>query len=90
VGLGAGSVVHRETDADRWSYVLLDGTVAVSQNGDPLAVAAPGTWFPLGPVHGKATRARISLTAMTDVELLAFRWQELVALAKDIPALVAV
>jgi hypothetical protein len=62
----AGSTFHSEHDAGRWAYLLLDGDVALSQHGDPLAVGTRGSWFPLQP-------SRTSLTALSDSRLLVFR-----------------
>ena len=70
IDCSAGSTFHAEQDGDRWAYLLLDGDVALSQGGDPLAVAARGSWFPL---HERGGRARSSLTALTDSQLLVFR-----------------
>jgi hypothetical protein len=75
IDCAAGSTFHHERDGGRWAYLLLDGDVVLSQHGDPLAVAARGSWFPL---HD---RARIggpptSLTALSDAQLLVFRAAE--------------
>ena len=84
----AGDVVHREAERNHWSYFLLDGNLVVSQHGDPLAVSAPGSFFPTG--HSRpATSARATLTAMSDVELLVFRWRELGVALDRVPALAA-
>jgi len=72
---GAGSTFHSEGDGGRWAYLLLDGDVALSQHGDPLAVAARGSWFPL---HERTSAGgdRTSLTALSDSQLLVFRsWE---------------
>jgi CRP-like cAMP-binding protein len=68
----AGETFHAEGDATRWAYLLLDGDVALSQRGDPMAVATRGAWFPLwdGAAGG---RAPLSLTALSDSRLLVFR-----------------
>jgi hypothetical protein len=68
----AGSTFHSERDVGRWAYLLLDGDVALSQHGDPLAVAARGSWFPLHERPG-ANPTRTSLTALSDSRLLVFR-----------------
>ena len=81
----AGSTFHSERDAGRWAYLLLDGDVALSQHGDPLAVAARGSWFPLHDGSGVG-RARPSLTALSDARLLVFRAVETSAVL-DLPSL---
>jgi hypothetical protein len=81
----AGSTFHSERDAGRWAYLLLDGDVALSQHGDPLAVAARGSWFPLG-TNGRIDRSRTSLTALSDAHLLVFRAVETDAVL-DLPSL---
>ena len=81
----AGSTFHSERDVGRWAYLLLDGDVALSQHGDPLAVAARGSWFPLhDPARVGGTRA--SLTALSDSRLLVFRAWETAAVL-DLPVL---
>ena len=66
----AGETFHAESDPRRWAYLVLDGDVALSQQGDPMAVATRGAWFPL---WDNAGRARLSLTALSDSKLLVFR-----------------
>jgi len=72
----AGGTFHAESDADRWAYLLLEGDVAVSHLGSPLAVATRGTWFPLRPSE-RAPHNGTSLTALSDSQLLVFRWPDL-------------
>ncbi|MFL6205604.1 MAG: hypothetical protein ACJ739_09650 [Acidimicrobiales bacterium] len=79
----AGSTFHPEAASGRWAYLLLDGDVALSQHGDPLAVATGGSWFPL---HGGTAGSRTSLTALSDSRLLVFRASE-TASVLDLPAL---
>ena len=81
----AGATVHSELDARRWAYLLLEGDVALSQHGDPLAVAARGSWFPL---HDAARADAMTLTALSDSQLLVFRRPEIGAVL-DLPGLVA-
>ncbi len=69
----AGETFHAETDASRWAYLLLDGDVALSQQGDPFAVATRGAWFPLWDGTAAAGRVPLSLTALSDSRLLVFR-----------------
>lgn len=84
----AGTRIHDEAERNHWSYLLLDGNVALTQHGDPLALSAPGTWFPIGA--GRPTnRPRATLTAVSDVELLVFRWRDLDAALDRVPALAA-
>jgi hypothetical protein len=71
----AGSTFHSERDVGRWAYLLLHGDVALSQHGDPLAVAARGSWFPLH-TQARIDRSRTSLTALSDAQLLVFRAAE--------------
>ena len=73
-----GSTFHSERDGGRWAYLLLDGDVALSQRGDPLAVAARGSWFPLHD-RGGAGASGTSLTALSDSQLLVFRASETAA-----------
>ncbi len=68
----AGQTFHAESDASRWAYLLLDGDVALSQHGDPLAVASRGAWFPLWDA-ARGGRVPLSLTALSDSRLLVFR-----------------
>ena len=76
IDCAAGRTFHAETDPDRWAYLLLDGNVAVSHAGNPLAVATRGTWFPLRP-SARTPRHGASLTALSDSQLLVFRSQDL-------------
>jgi hypothetical protein len=69
IDCAAGQTFHAETDPGRWAYLLLRGDVALSQQGDPLAVATRGAWFPLWT----GDRAPTSLTALSDSTLLVFR-----------------
>jgi hypothetical protein len=71
----AGATFHAESDLDRWAYLLLDGDVAVSHHGDPIALATRGAWFPRPPRERPADE-RTSLTALSDSRLLVFRWPE--------------
>jgi hypothetical protein len=85
ISCASGSTFHSERDGGRWAYLLLDGDVALSQHGDPLAVAARGSWFPLhdgSSVDGRGT----SLTALSDARLLVFRAREASAVL-ELPAL---
>ena len=75
IDCSAGSTFHRERDGGRWAYLLLDGDVALSQHGDPLAVAARGSWFPLHD-RGRIAGPPTSLTALSDSQLLVFRAAE--------------
>ena len=85
IDCAAGTTFHTEHDAGRWSYLLLDGDVALSREGEPLAVAARGSWFPLNP--GSASlRSQASLTALSDSRLLVFRSFEATAVL-DLPAM---
>jgi hypothetical protein len=81
----AGSTFHSDRDVGRWAYLLLDGDVALSQHGDPLAVAARGSWFPLHDA-ARGGRSRTSLTALSDSRLLVFRACETAAVL-DLPVL---
>ncbi len=83
-----GETFHSELDANRWAYLLLDGHVALSQQGDPLAVASRGSWFPLRPADRSAYRAHTSLTALRDSQLLVFRWSD-VGGVLELPAMTA-
>jgi hypothetical protein len=78
----AGQTFHTETDATRWAYLLLRGDVALSQSGDPLAVASRGTWFPLWD----EAATRMSLSALSDSQLLVFRRRDFEEV-RAIPAL---
>ena len=69
----AGQTFHAEGDPSRWAYLLLHGDVALSQRGDPLAVASRGAWFPLWDGASSASRVPLSLTALSDSRLLVFR-----------------
>jgi hypothetical protein len=85
IDCAAGATFHSELDARRWAYLLLDGDVALSQHGDPLAVAARGSWFPLhdrARTDGSAT----SLTALSDSRLLVFRRSEVDAVLELLAA----
>jgi hypothetical protein len=73
IDCAAGETFHAETDARRWAYLLLTGDVALSQQGDPMAVATRGAWFPL---WGSDDRSPLSLTALCDSKLLVFRRPE--------------
>lgn len=66
----AGDTFHAASDARRWAYLLLDGDVALSHQGDPMAVATRGAWFPL---WDNGDGAPLSLTALSDSKLLVFR-----------------
>ena len=66
----AGETFHAASDARRWAYLVLNGDVALSHEGDPMAVATRGGWFPLWDEGG---RAPMSLTALSDSKLLVFR-----------------
>ena len=81
----AGTTFHSERDASRWVYLLLDGDVALSQHGAPLAVATRGSWFPLQP-GPPAASSPASLTALCDSQLLVFRSSEANAVL-DLPAM---
>lgn len=70
VDCAAGEVFHSESDARRWAYLLLTGDVALTQHGDPMAVASRGAWFPLWDA---GERSALSLTALSDSRLLVFR-----------------
>ena len=85
IDCAAGSTFHSERDVGRWAYLLLDGDVALSQHGDPLAVAARGSWFPLHEAP-RSDRSCPSLTALSDARLLVFRPFETQAVL-DLPAL---
>ena len=73
IDCAAGGTFHAETDAGRWAYLLLDGDVALSQRGDPLAVATRGAWFPLWNEGSTGGRPPLALTALSDSRLLVFR-----------------
>ena len=85
VDCAAGATFHTERDPDRWAYLLLDGDVAVSRHGDPLAIAARGSWFPLHERSG-VERSGATLTALSDSQLLVFRSSEIGAVL-DLPSL---
>ena len=86
IDCAAGETFHSELDANRWAYLLLDGDVALSHEGDPLAVASRGSWFPLRPADRSAYRSHTSLTALRDSQLLVFRWSDLGGVL-DLPAM---
>ena len=86
VSRGAGTVLHGERDPNRWSYLLLDGNVAVSRGGDALALSTPGSWFPVGAARPTG-RPSATLTALNDVEVLVFGWRELRAALDRMPRL---
>lgn len=71
----AGGTFHAESDPDRWAYLLLDGDVAVSHHGDPIALATKGAWFGRPP-RERPAREGTGLTALSDSRLLVFRWPD--------------
>jgi len=71
----AGGTFHAESDPDRWAYLLLDGDVAVSHHGDPIALATKGAWFGRPPSERPAYDGT-GLTALSDSRLLVFRWPD--------------
>ena len=75
ISCAAGATFHPEAASGQWAYLLLDGDVALSQQGDPLAVATRGSWFPLQSTGS----SRASLTALSDSRLLVFRASETAA-----------
>ena len=83
----AGRTFHAESDPDRWTYLLLDGDVAVSHHGDPIALATKGAWFPRPPLEGRPHDST-GLTALSDSRLLVFRWPDVGGLLA-MPALAA-
>jgi len=85
IDCAAGSTFHSERDPHRWAYLLLDGDVALSQHGDPLAVAARGSWFPLHD-RSRTEGSSATLTALSDSQLLVFRSSE-IATVLDLPSL---
>src|SRR5688572_28406786 len=86
IDCGVGQTFHAESDASRWAYLLLDGDVALSQRGDPLAVATRGAWFPLWDGESTGRRVPLSLTALRDSRLLVFRRPDFEEV-RSIPAL---
>lgn len=81
----AGGTFHAESDPDWWTYLLLDGDVAVSHHGDPIALATKGAWFPRTSRERRAGDGT-GLTALSDAQLLVFRWPDVGGLL-EMPAL---
>src|SRR5687767_2538332 len=82
----AGRTFQAESDPDWWAYLLLDGDVAVSRHGDPVALATRGAWFPRARRDDHADDGT-GLTALSDSRLLVFRWRDVGGLL-EMPALV--
>jgi hypothetical protein len=66
-----GTVIHRESDPDLWSYLVLDGEVAVARGDTPLAVSSTGSLLLPRRAQSRAG-SPASLTALDEVELLVF------------------
>jgi CRP-like cAMP-binding protein len=89
----AGQVVFREGDAGDGLYIMLTGQVAVDADDagtqKRLTVLTDGMFF--GEMSELTNQKRsATVTALTDVELLAFERQQVQAIMKDYPKLRAV
>jgi glutamate/tyrosine decarboxylase-like PLP-dependent enzyme len=86
-----GETIVREWDVTRSFYVLLEGMVAVSRDGRPLSMLAPGSFFgeiaALDWGRGYGYPRVATVTAVGDARLLAFREGALETLMRLSPAL---
>jgi hypothetical protein len=82
----AGAVIHRETDVDHWSYLVIGGEVAVAQGDTPLAVSSAGSLLLPHRAAGRAG-SPASLTALNDVDVLVFERRAVAAALEQISLL---
>jgi hypothetical protein len=80
----ASEVIHGETDPNLWSYLVIAGDVGVSHRGSPIAVSAAGSLLlPSRSYRGGGSPA--TLTALGDVEVLAFSRRMIGAAVDRVP-----
>ncbi len=88
VGVAAGAALMDEDTFGREFLVILEGTVAVSRDGSPVAELGAGDI--VGEIALlENTRRTASVAAVTDAQVLAFNRREFVTVLDECPAFAA-
>jgi CRP-like cAMP-binding protein len=88
ITLPSGSVLCRRGERGREAFVLLEGTVAVSVEDEPIAILRPGTVFGEMSLLDGAPRVA-NVTATSQVSVLVLTGRELVSVLDAVPAVAA-
>lgn len=88
VALPAGSVLCRRGERGREAFVLVEGTVAVSNDTEPIAVLRPGSVFgEMSLIDGQPRVANV--TATSNVTVLVMNTRELASVLDLVPSVAA-
>jgi CRP-like cAMP-binding protein len=86
VDVPAGKVLTREGDSGDEFFVIVDGTVGISRDGERVRELGPGEWFGELALLGNIPRTATA-TAAEPARLLVLGHREFVTLLKDQPAI---